>query len=220
MIGKLDALSKYSGEEKHRIQAQFFNEGQLIDLNNNNIREKENVKDVELEGIDVITWQKSTNFGQSYRNRGWKCCLSTIIVKWQDIGEDTEFKSWSHRTSYEISSQKMYQDMWQHVSSVKQVKQIGIVDKLSWSQYQQGNVLLRKQQWTSLENYQNQKSSRQSLLLYINSSKYNTISWHKQPGHQQMLQMPISTRSEDCIVYQDIPLEITVCNFHSNSLKY
>ena len=37
----------------------FFNEGQWLDLDNNDIREEECAEDVELERIDVVTWEKN-----------------------------------------------------------------------------------------------------------------------------------------------------------------
>ena len=46
---------------------------------------------------------------------GWKCYDSTMIVKWQDTGEDIGVKSWSHATLFETGDQKMWQDMWQDV---------------------------------------------------------------------------------------------------------
>ena len=40
-IGKLDALSKRSGEEKSGMDAHLFNEAQLLDLENDNFLEEE-----------------------------------------------------------------------------------------------------------------------------------------------------------------------------------
>ena len=57
-MGKLDGLSRCLGEEKSGIDANFFDEGQLLDHENNDVVDKEDVKDMELEGIDVITWEK------------------------------------------------------------------------------------------------------------------------------------------------------------------
>ena len=54
-MGKPDGLSRYSGEEKSGIDAHFFDEGQLLDLENDNVREEEKSEAVELEGIDVVT---------------------------------------------------------------------------------------------------------------------------------------------------------------------
>ena len=57
-MGKPDGLSRRSGEEKSAMDAHFFNEGQLLELENDDIGEAEDAEDVELEGIDVATWQK------------------------------------------------------------------------------------------------------------------------------------------------------------------
>src|SRR5436853_5747977 len=57
-IGKPDGLPRRSGEEKSGMEAQFFEEGQLLDLEGANNGEKEDAEDVELEGIDVAGWDK------------------------------------------------------------------------------------------------------------------------------------------------------------------
>ena len=40
------------------MDAHFFDEGQLLDLENDDTGKEENAEDVELEGIDVATWEK------------------------------------------------------------------------------------------------------------------------------------------------------------------
>ena len=57
-MGKPDGLSRRSGEEKSGMEAQFFEEGQLLDLEEDNDGEEEDAEDVELEGIDVAGWDK------------------------------------------------------------------------------------------------------------------------------------------------------------------
>ena len=57
-MGKPDALSRRSGKEKYRIDAQFFDKEQLRDLKNDHVEEEEDEEDVELQGIDVATWEK------------------------------------------------------------------------------------------------------------------------------------------------------------------
>ena len=52
-MGKPDGLSRRSGEEKSGMEAQFFEQGQLMDLEEDNVGEEEDAEDVELEGIDV-----------------------------------------------------------------------------------------------------------------------------------------------------------------------
>src|SRR5438445_2740750 len=55
-MGKPDGLSRRSGEEKSAMEVQFFEEGQLLDLEEDNDGEEEDAEDVELEGIDVARW--------------------------------------------------------------------------------------------------------------------------------------------------------------------
>ena len=57
-MGKPDALSRRSGEEKSGMDWHFFDEGQLLDLENDKIGEEEDAEDVELERIDVAAWEK------------------------------------------------------------------------------------------------------------------------------------------------------------------
>ena len=56
-IGKPGSLSRHSGEEKSGMDTDFFDEGQLLNLENDDVREEENAKDVELQGINVATWE-------------------------------------------------------------------------------------------------------------------------------------------------------------------
>ena len=58
-MGKPHGLSRHSGEEKSEMNAHFFDEGQLLDLENDNIGEEKDVEDMELEGIDLVTWEKN-----------------------------------------------------------------------------------------------------------------------------------------------------------------
>ena len=58
-MGKPDGLSRPSGEEKSGMDAHFFDEGQLMDLENDEVGEEEDAEDVELEGIDMGTWEKT-----------------------------------------------------------------------------------------------------------------------------------------------------------------
>jgi len=54
-MGKADGLSRHSGEEKSGMKARFFNEGQLLDLEEDDAGEKGDADDVELEAIDVAS---------------------------------------------------------------------------------------------------------------------------------------------------------------------
>ena len=57
-MGKPDGLSRRSGKEKSGMEGHFFDEGELLDLENNDVGEEEDAEDVELDGIDVATWEK------------------------------------------------------------------------------------------------------------------------------------------------------------------
>ena len=57
-MSKPDCLSRHSGEEKCGMDIDFFDEGQLLDLQNEDVGEAKDAEGVELEGIDVATWEK------------------------------------------------------------------------------------------------------------------------------------------------------------------
>ena len=57
-VGKPDGLSRRIEEEKSAMHAHLFDEGQLLDLENDEVEEQEDAKDVELEGIEVAKWEK------------------------------------------------------------------------------------------------------------------------------------------------------------------
>ena len=57
-MGKLDSLSRCSVEQKYRMNAHVFKEGQLMDIENDNVGEEEDAEDVELAGIDMAMWEK------------------------------------------------------------------------------------------------------------------------------------------------------------------
>ena len=57
-MGKPDGLLRRSGEVKSGMDAHFLDEGQLLYLENDDAGEEEDAEDVELEGIDVATWEK------------------------------------------------------------------------------------------------------------------------------------------------------------------
>src|SRR5437879_1245690 len=57
-MGKPDGLSRCSGEEKSGMEGQYFEEQQLLDLEEDNDGEEEEAENMELEGIDVAGWDK------------------------------------------------------------------------------------------------------------------------------------------------------------------
>ena len=57
-MGMPDGLSRRLVEEKSRIDANFFNERQLLNLENDDVGKEEDVEDVDLEVIEVATCEK------------------------------------------------------------------------------------------------------------------------------------------------------------------
>ena len=57
-MGKPDGLSRCSGDEKSAMDANFFEEGQLLDLGEDENTNAYNADDVELERRDVSKWKK------------------------------------------------------------------------------------------------------------------------------------------------------------------
>ena len=60
-MGKPDGLSRRSEEEKSGMDAHCFCEGQFRDLKYDDVGEEEDVEDVELEEIDMATWEKKND---------------------------------------------------------------------------------------------------------------------------------------------------------------
>ena len=58
MMGKPDGLSRRSGQEKFGMDPHFFDEGQLLDLDNDDVEEEEDAEDVEFQEIEVATWEQ------------------------------------------------------------------------------------------------------------------------------------------------------------------
>ena len=56
-IGKLDGLSRHSRKNISELAAYFFDKEQLLDLENKKVREEEDTEDMELEGINMATWE-------------------------------------------------------------------------------------------------------------------------------------------------------------------
>ena len=55
---KPNSLSRYSEDDTSRIDAHSLNEGHLLALEIDNIREEEDAEDVELEVINYATWER------------------------------------------------------------------------------------------------------------------------------------------------------------------
>lgn len=54
---KPGGLQRHSGQEKSRIDAHFFDEEHLLNLENHDISKEADAEDVELDGIRVATYE-------------------------------------------------------------------------------------------------------------------------------------------------------------------
>ena len=52
------AYRDVQGKRSPGMDRHFFDEGQLLDLENDDVAKEEDAEDVELQGIDVATWEK------------------------------------------------------------------------------------------------------------------------------------------------------------------
>ena len=57
-MSKPDGLSGCPGEEKSGLDLHLLDKGQGLDLENGDPGEEEDVETVELEGMDVATWEQ------------------------------------------------------------------------------------------------------------------------------------------------------------------
>ena len=57
-MGKVDVLSRLSAQEESRMDAKFFEKGQLLKVEENEKDDKGTADDIELNGIDISKWDK------------------------------------------------------------------------------------------------------------------------------------------------------------------
>ena len=101
------------------MDAQFVDEGQLLDLKEDENHNTGNVEDIELEGIAISQWDKRNELWLVTGDRDSKYFDSTIIVKWQDTEEDTELRSWPHTILQGTDGLQMWSIMQQHTTNIK-----------------------------------------------------------------------------------------------------
>ena len=78
------------------MDAHFFDEGQLLDLENDYAEEEEHAEDVELDGIDVATWEK--------KNGLWVVLQETRLEVLQQHHDSPVAGHWgTHRTQELVS---------------------------------------------------------------------------------------------------------------------
>jgi len=101
-MGKTDGLSRHSGEEKSGMEAQFFDEGQLLVDGKD---EELDAEDMELPGIDVSTWEK--------RDGLWVVPpeFRTDVLRQHHDSEVARY--WSRHRTQELVSRNFIWDRWQ-----------------------------------------------------------------------------------------------------------
>ena len=103
-MGKPDGLSRRSGEEKSGMDAHFFDEGQLLDLENDDVGEEEDAEDVELGGIDVATWEK--------KNGLWVVPPEHWLEVLRQHHDCQVAGHWGRHQTQELVSQNFIWDKW------------------------------------------------------------------------------------------------------------
>ena len=103
-IGKPDGLSRRSGEEKSGMDAYFFDEGQLLDLENDDVGEEEDAEDVELAGSDVAIWGK--------KNGLWIVPQEHRLEVLRQHHDSQVAGHWRRHRTQELVSQNFIWDKW------------------------------------------------------------------------------------------------------------
>jgi len=104
-MGKVDGLSRHLGEEKTSMEARFFNEVQLLDLEEDDIEEREDADDVELEAIDGASWEKKNGL-----------CVVPEVHKLEVLRQHHKSQVagyWGRYRTQELISHKFLWDKWQ-----------------------------------------------------------------------------------------------------------
>ena len=86
------------------MDAHFFDVGQLLELENDDAGEEEDAEDVELEGIDVATWEKKNGLWVVPQER-------SLVVLWQHHDSQVAGHWGKHRTQ-ELVSQNFIWNKW------------------------------------------------------------------------------------------------------------
>ena len=103
-MGKPDGLSRRSGEEKSGMHRDFFDEEQLLDLENDDTGEEEDAEDVELEVIDVATWEK--------KNGLWVVLQEHRLEVLRQHHDSQMAGHWARYRTQEPVSQNFIWDKW------------------------------------------------------------------------------------------------------------
>ena len=103
-MGKPDDLSRRSGEEKCGMDVHFFDEAQLLDLENDDVGEEEDAEDVELEWIDVATWEK--------KNAHWMVLQEHRLKVPRQHHDSQVAGHWGKHRTQELVSRNFIWDKW------------------------------------------------------------------------------------------------------------
>jgi len=103
-IGKADGLSRRSGEEKCGMEARFFIEGQLLDLEEDDAEERGDADDVELEAIDVASWEK--------KNGLWVVPEEHKLEVLRQHHDSQVAAHWGRHRTQELISRNFVWDKW------------------------------------------------------------------------------------------------------------
>ena len=104
-MGKADGLSRRSGEEKSGMEARFFDKGQLLDLEEDDVAEREDADDVELEGIDVASWEKKDGL--------WVVPAEHRLEVLRQHHDSQVAGHWGRHRTQELISRNFTWDKWQ-----------------------------------------------------------------------------------------------------------
>ena len=103
-MGKPDGLSRRSGEETSGMDAHLFDEGQLLDPENDDVGEEEDVEDMELDGIDMGIWEK--------KNGLWVVQQEHRLEVLRQHHDSQVAGHWGRHRTQELVSRNFIWDKW------------------------------------------------------------------------------------------------------------
>ena len=103
-MGTTHGLSRCSGEEKSGMDANFFDEGQLLNLENDDAGQEEDIEDVELERINMATWEK--------KNGLWVVPQQHRLEGLRQHHDSPVAGHWGTHRTQELVSRNFISDTW------------------------------------------------------------------------------------------------------------
>ena len=103
-MGKSDGLSRRSVEEKSAMHVKFFEDGQLLDLVQEENDNERNAEDMELEGIDISKWDK--------HNGLWLVPEEDRLEVLQQHHDSQVAGHWGRHRTQELVSRNFTWDRW------------------------------------------------------------------------------------------------------------